>query len=52
MGGSSIEFKSEIYNQKGTLLVEALVKLVCIQSVTFKPMAVPIYLRELIEKMA
>jgi acyl-CoA thioester hydrolase len=52
MGGSSIEFQSEIYNQKGTLLVEALVKLVCIQSVTFKPMAVPIYLRELIEKMA
>lgn len=52
MSGSSIEFQSEIYNQKGTLLVEALVKLVCIQSVTFKPMAVPIYLRELIEKMA
>ncbi len=52
MGGSSIEFQSEIYNQKGTLLVEALVKLVCIHSDTFKPMAVPVYLRELIEKMA
>lgn len=52
MGASSIEFQSEIYNQKGTLLVEALVRLVCIQSVTFKPMAVPVFLRELIEKMA
>jgi acyl-CoA thioester hydrolase len=51
MGGSSMEFQSEIYNQKGTLLVEALVRLVCIQSDTFKPMAVPVYLRELIEKM-
>ncbi|MDA0950975.1 MAG: thioesterase family protein [Bacteroidetes bacterium] len=52
MGGSSIEFQSAIYNQKGTLLVKALVKLVCIHSDTYKPMAIPVYLRELIEKMA
>ena len=50
MGGSSIEFQSEIYNESGVLLVEAVVRLVCIQSGTFKPIAVPDYLRELIEK--
>ena len=48
MGGSSIEFQSEIYNESGVLLVEAVVRLVCIQSGTFKPIAVPDYLRELI----
>ncbi|MGA0942022.1 MAG: acyl-CoA thioesterase [Flavobacteriaceae bacterium] len=50
MGGSSIEFQSEIYNERGVLLVEAVVRLVCIQSGTFKPIPVPSYLRELIEK--
>ena len=50
MGGSSIEFQSEIYNESGVLLVEAVVRLVCIQSGTFKPITVPDYLRELIEK--
>lgn len=50
MGGSSIEFQSEIYNENGVLLVEAVVRLVCIQSGTFKPIAVPDYLRELSEK--
>ena len=50
MGGSSIEFQSEIYNDRGVLLVEAVVRLVCIQLGTFKPMPVPSYLRELIEK--
>jgi acyl-CoA thioester hydrolase len=50
MGGSSIEFQSEIYNDRGVLLVEAVVRLVCIQSGTFKPIPVPSYLRELIEK--
>ena len=50
MGGSSIEFQSEIYNESGVLLVEAVVRLVCIQSGTFKPIAVTDYLRELIEK--
>lgn len=48
IGGSSIEFQSEIYNESGVLLVEAVVRLVCIQSGTFKPIAVPDYLRELI----
>ncbi len=48
MGGSSIEFQSEIYNDRGVLLVEAVVRLVCIQSGTFKPIPVPSYLRELI----
>ena len=50
MGGSSIEFQSEIYNERGVLLVQAVVRLVCIQSGTFKPIPVPSYLRELIEK--
>ena len=50
MGGSSIEFQSEIYNDRGVLLVEAVVRLACIQSGTFKPIPVPSYLRELIEK--
>jgi len=50
MGGSSIEFQSEIYNDRGVLLVEAVVRLVCIQSGTFKPIPVPSYLRKLIEK--
>ena len=50
MGGSSIEFQSEIYNERGVLLVEAIVRLVCIQSGSFKPIPVPSYLRELIEK--
>ena len=50
MGGSSIEFQSEIYNDRGVLLVEAVVRLVCIQLGTFKSMPVPSYLRELIEK--
>ena len=50
MGGSSIEFQNEIYNERGVLLVQAVVRLVCIQSGTFKPIPVPSYLRELIEK--
>lgn len=50
LGGSSIEFHSEIFNENNQLLVEGVVRLVCIQADTFKPMAVPEYLREVLVK--
>lgn len=48
IGKSSIEFSSQLYNVNDTLVLEGKVKLVCLNADSFKPISIPVDLRNLI----
>jgi acyl-CoA thioester hydrolase len=47
IGKSSIEFRSQLYNESDALVLEGKIKLVCLNSDTFKPISIPADLRNL-----
>ena len=47
IGKSSIEFSSQLYNENDALLLEGKIKLVCLNAETFKPISIPVDLRNL-----
>ena len=48
-GGASIVFTWHVYNQNGDELIEAKVKLACIDLKEFSPMLIPDYVKEVIK---
>ena len=47
IGKSSIEFSSQLYNENDVLVFEGKIKLVCLNAETFKPISIPVDLRNL-----
>ena len=47
IGKSSIEFSSQLYNENDALVLEGKIKLVCLNAETFKPISIPVDLRNL-----
>ena len=47
IGKSSIEFISQLYNENDALVLEGKIKLVCLNAETFKPISIPVDLRNL-----
>jgi len=47
IGKSSIEFNSQLYNENDVLVLEGKIKLVCLNAETFKPISIPVDLRNL-----
>jgi len=47
IGKSSIEFSSQLYNENDVLVLEGKIKLVCLNAETFKPISIPVDLRNL-----
>jgi len=47
IGKSSIEFNSQLCNENDVLVLEGKIKLVCLNAETFKPISIPVDLRNL-----